>query len=204
MYLGVNLRELRLKNGLTQEQLAFELGVSAQSISRWENGSTYPDITMLPVIASYFEVSIDTLMGYAKTCTREEREQFFQDLHGFNAHDRIEMYRQMLKKYPNDTILQFGLSGVLYGIWKNSHDRDIERELYFLCHRILHSGDTGIQCGAKRCLAFIAKKNGDMEQAMRYVNELPSMLCGREIMAKQILDGSSFREAVEEYLNNYQ
>lgn len=202
MYLGINLRELRLKNGLTQEQLAYDLGVSAQSISRWENGSTYPDITMLPVIASYFEVSIDTLMGYAKMCTTEEREQFFQDLNGFSEQERIVMYRQMLIKYPNDAILQFGLSGVLYGIWKNGNDRDVERELYFLCHRILHSDNIGIQCGAKRCLAFIAKKNGDIEQAMKYVNELPSILCGREIMAKQILDGVSFREAVEAYLNN--
>lgn len=100
MYLGINLRELRLKNGMTQEQLAYELGVSAQSISRWENGSTYPDITMLPVIASFYDVSIDTLMSYAKVCTQEEREQFFRDLHGVNEYERIDMYRQMLKKIP--------------------------------------------------------------------------------------------------------
>ena len=200
MYLGVNLRELRLKSGMTQEQLAYELGVSAQSISRWENGSTYPDITMLPIIASFYEVSIDVLLGYSKVCTQEEREQFFRDLHGVNEDARIEMYRQMLKKYPNDAILQFGLSGVLYGKWKRGYDRDIERELYFLCHRILRSNDTGIQCGAKRCLAFMAKKNGDMEQAMKYVSELPSILCGREIMAKQILEDLPFRAAVEEYL----
>lgn len=202
MHLGVNLRELRMKKGMTQEQLSYALGVSAQSISRWENGSTFPDITMLPMIASYFDVSIDTLMGYAKACTREEREHFLQSLHGLSRHEQIEMYRQILDKYPNDTKLQFGLAGVLYGIWKREHSSDIERELYFLCHRILNSDDTGMQCGARRCFAFMAKKNGDMEQAMKYVNELPSILCSREIVAMQILEDISFQDAVGKYLNN--
>ena len=42
-----------MREGLTQEQLAFNLGVSPQTISRWENGTTYPDIVMLPIIADY-------------------------------------------------------------------------------------------------------------------------------------------------------
>ncbi len=50
--IGENLRKLRTKNELTQEQLAEVLGVSPQAISRWENNSTYPDITMLPSIAN--------------------------------------------------------------------------------------------------------------------------------------------------------
>lgn len=53
--LGENLKKFRLQRELTQEQLADVLGVSAQAVSRWENGTTYPDITLLPTIASYFE-----------------------------------------------------------------------------------------------------------------------------------------------------
>ena len=67
IYLGINIKEYRLKRGYTQEQLAYELGVSSQTVSRWENGTTYPDIVMLPVMADFFNISIDKLMGYAQS-----------------------------------------------------------------------------------------------------------------------------------------
>lgn len=203
MYLGINLKELRTKKGLTQEQLAYEFGVSSQSISRWENGSTYPDIVMLPVIASYFNVSIDALVGYAKECTGEERELFFAHVRDMNRQEQIVQYREMLKKYPYDIHLQFGLAGVLFGAWKKVHDADMEREITLLCHRILRSGDAGMQCGANRCLALIAKEHGDTELAMKYVNVLPSVLCGRELMAMQIKLDMSFKDAVHKFAEDY-
>ena len=55
--IGENLKKLRIKNELTQEKLAEIFDVSPQAISRWENNSTYPDITMLPVIANYYNIS---------------------------------------------------------------------------------------------------------------------------------------------------
>ncbi len=61
--LGENIRNLRLQHKLTQEQLADRLGVSYQSISRWENGVTYPDIEFLPAIARQFSVTTDYLLG---------------------------------------------------------------------------------------------------------------------------------------------
>ena len=56
------LQSLRKKNGVTQEKLAFHLGVSPQAVSKWENGS-FPDGDLLPKIADYFQVSIDYLYG---------------------------------------------------------------------------------------------------------------------------------------------
>lgn len=55
--------ELRHRNNITQQQLAEIVGVSFQTVSKWENGSNMPDITYLPVLAQYFKVSIDQLMG---------------------------------------------------------------------------------------------------------------------------------------------
>lgn len=56
-----NLRRLRLAKNMTQEQAATALGVSAQSVSRWECGTTLPDVTMLPAIARLYCVTIDDL-----------------------------------------------------------------------------------------------------------------------------------------------
>lgn len=52
--LGEKLRTLRKGKDLTQEQLAERLGVSFQTISKWENSSSYPDITILPALANFF------------------------------------------------------------------------------------------------------------------------------------------------------
>lgn len=59
--LGHKIKELRLSKGVTQDAFAAELGVSAQAVSKWENDSTFPDITLLPQISIYFGVSIDEL-----------------------------------------------------------------------------------------------------------------------------------------------
>ena len=61
MEIGSKIKQLRYKCGLTQEQLASRLGISAQSVSKWENAVAMPDITLLPMLAEVFGVSIDEL-----------------------------------------------------------------------------------------------------------------------------------------------
>ena len=68
--LGTKIRELRKRDGRTQDNLAEALGVTAQAVSRWESGGSYPDMEMIPAIANYFHVSIDELFGY-----HDEREE---------------------------------------------------------------------------------------------------------------------------------
>lgn len=202
LYLGANIKEHRIKKELTQEQFAYHLGVSSQTVSRWENGTTYPDIVMLPVIADYFGISIDMLMGYAKECATEEREQFFSDIQDLEIQQKIDRIREMLQLYANDVYLQFSLANTLYSARnnpaenKNKEDADTEKEISLLCHRILQSDKPGIQCGAIRLLAMLAAKHGDTESAMKYVNELPSVYCGREVMAERVLHGLNFKQTI--------
>ncbi|MFR2848838.1 MAG: helix-turn-helix domain-containing protein, partial [Hungatella hathewayi] len=73
----VNLRKAR---GITQGELAGVMGVSKASVSKWETGSSYPDILLLPRLASYFQVSIDELMGYSPQMTEEEMRETFAKL----------------------------------------------------------------------------------------------------------------------------
>ncbi len=60
--LGAVIAKLRKQNGWTQATLAEKLGISNKSVSKWESGNGYPDITLLPVMADLFGVSIDRLM----------------------------------------------------------------------------------------------------------------------------------------------
>ena len=86
MELGKKIRQLRFKAGLTQEQLGEQLGIGAQSVSKWENGVSMPDITALPLLAEIFGISIDDLFDL----TAEQR---------FN---RIENRMDMEDELPQD------------------------------------------------------------------------------------------------------
>lgn len=63
MKIGNNIRVLRQRKGLTQEQVASCLGVSYQAVSKWETGANTPDISLLPLLAALFDVSIDMLFS---------------------------------------------------------------------------------------------------------------------------------------------
>ena len=77
--IGDNLRRLRREQNMTQETLAEKLGVSFQSVSRWENGTTYPDIEFLPAIARIFGTTVDGLIGCDATPSDEEMEQIMAE-----------------------------------------------------------------------------------------------------------------------------
>ena len=64
MNIGNNIADRRKALGMTQQALAEKLNISFQAVSKWENGVSYPDVSILPVLASALNVSIDSLLGY--------------------------------------------------------------------------------------------------------------------------------------------
>ena len=63
MTLGKRIGQLRRKKGITQEELAGSMGVSAQAVSKWENDQTCPDINLLPKLAKHLDTTVDYLLG---------------------------------------------------------------------------------------------------------------------------------------------
>ncbi len=74
MTVGEKIYELRFKRNISQETLALELGVSRQSISKWETNQANPDLDKLVLIANYFNVSIDYLLGYSNEENHKSEE----------------------------------------------------------------------------------------------------------------------------------
>ncbi len=70
----------RKEKGITQDELASYIGVSKASVSKWETGQSYPDITFLPQLAAYFNISIDDLMGYSPQLTKEDIKRLYHRL----------------------------------------------------------------------------------------------------------------------------
>ena len=72
LQIGAVLSECRHKQKVTQEELAEYLGVSKAAVSKWETGASYPDITLLPRLATFFHLSLEELLAYRPQLTREE------------------------------------------------------------------------------------------------------------------------------------
>lgn len=68
MEIGSIIRKYRKEAGLTQEEMANRLGVTAPAVNKWENGNTKPDIDLLAPIARLFNISLDTLLS--KLCCK--------------------------------------------------------------------------------------------------------------------------------------
>lgn len=88
--IGLFLKELRNEKGLTQEQLAEKLNVSNRSVSRWETGSTLPDISLLIALADYYEVDIKELLeGERKSeIMNEELKETFNKIAEYSVERR--------------------------------------------------------------------------------------------------------------------
>ncbi|NLD19007.1 MAG: helix-turn-helix transcriptional regulator [Clostridiales bacterium] len=70
----------RHEKGITQDELASFMGVSKASVSKWETGQSYPDIVLLPRLASFFNISVDTLMGYTPQMSGDEIKTLYHRL----------------------------------------------------------------------------------------------------------------------------
>lgn len=70
--LGAKIAALRKIRNMTQEQLAAQLGISAPAVSKWETGSSYPDITLLAPLARALGTNLDTLLQFEQTLSDQE------------------------------------------------------------------------------------------------------------------------------------
>ena len=105
--IGENIRNFRKKNDLTQEALADRLGVTYQSISRWENGTTYPDLELIPAIAEVLAVTVDELLGMPQIEKEKRAIAAFDELRreciktDYDADKIVDLLRDIRRNYLN-------------------------------------------------------------------------------------------------------
>ena len=95
IYIGENIKRFRRERELTQETLADFLGVTFQSVSKWERGESYPDITFLPAIAAFFDVSYDELLGFDETFKEKKIQEYISEYNDMRLKDSPYVYERM-------------------------------------------------------------------------------------------------------------
>ncbi|MNI36055.1 HTH-type transcriptional regulator ImmR [compost metagenome] len=195
--IGENLRKLRIKNELTQEKLAEVFGVSPQAISRWENNTTYPDVTMLPSIANFYNTSIDELLGMDDIRNVEKINSTFSIVHEYESNGRIDeaihTLREAIKVYPNNCGFLSELALAL--TIKNNTDTKSElvNEAISLSERVLLSStNEKVRCTTKANLCFLYLKINENDKAIKLAKTLPHVWECREILLPEMFNEDDY------------
>jgi transcriptional regulator with XRE-family HTH domain len=195
--IGENLRKLRIRNELTQEQLAEIIGVSPQAISRWENNSTYPDVTMLPSIANYYNISIDELMGMDEIRNELKINNIFSIVHEYETKDMIdeaiETLRDAIKVYPNNYGFLSELAIALALKYNTNSEYSIINEAIGLSERVLlNNTSEKLRSTTKANLCFLYLKANESEKAIKLAKTLPHVWECREMLLPEMLNEIDF------------
>ncbi len=110
LQLSKNIKRLRREKNLTQEDIAIELGISYQAVSRWETGLSYPDVELLPALAAILGVSMDVLFGVDEESEERKMEQYYAERSAAtNVDDQIRIAKKYMAILPNNTYLKYRL-----------------------------------------------------------------------------------------------
>ena len=203
IFLSKQLKKLRKEKGNTQEELAVHLGITTQAVSKWEREEGYPDITLLPAIASYYNVSVDDLLGVGKIekekKLREYREKDAELFRAGKSSERVALLREAMKEFPNDLSVMHDL---MYALQAENKKENAD-EIIEYGERILdESTDNSLRGGAIQSLSFTYYyAKGDAESAKKYANMAGVYAVTVNEMMPRFLEGD---DAVEYCQSNIQ
>lgn len=194
MNIGNKIRELRKQRGITQEQLAESIGISFQAVSKWENNIALPDITLVPVPASYFGVSMDELFDFnlkkIEHAVRIITEKAYQYRESNPAESR-RILEEGLKKYPENDIL---LNNLLYVL---DYSVKPDETIAIASKLIEKTNQNDVKYDALRFLAYAYKAKGDLESAEAAIEQIPEIYFTKLTEKAYLLSGKAKFEAAE-------
>ena len=227
--LGNKIRQLRHRDGRTQEALAEALGVTPQAVSRWEANGSYPDMNLIPSIANYFGVTIDELFGYEND--RERRiDALVTEIDNMNNQNSgkdvnitecIALARSALVEFPGNEKLMISLASALFkaGYVRHGERHVVDDEGYSVYDTELHRTYAewneavalyekvleSVPCGRLRDrttdeLSQLYLNLGEYEKGTALAEMAPSVWNSREVMRAYAFDGKQGVKASSEAL----
>lgn len=220
--LGQKIRELRRRDGRTQEALAEAIGVTSQAVSRWEANGGYPDMEIIPSIANYFGVTIDELFGY-----HNDRESKI-DAFGIKSRSDDEwvdeclaILREGLAEFPQnerllitlaDTLadagwrrhkewLHYDEEGFIKSDYAVHQSNEYWTESIKLCEQIVNNAaDNSTVTKAIHILVMLYRNMGENEKAIAYARKMPELKNCREILLSDASDGKEKAKYIRDFL----
>ena len=208
--LAKKLKELRSAHNNTQEELAKFLGISVQAVSKWERAEGMPDITLLPQIAGFYAVSVDSLLGVDETTKKMRIREICKEYDRIrqqppredgtlivehNIEAGIEHIRNALKELPD---CWFFMQLLASDLWYYAKSKDREEKTQFLdeaegwCRKLLKNSPP--DCRWRHCaneiLCLVLYEEGNKQQAVELAQSMPDAIGSNDYMLTNILEGT--------------
>ncbi len=206
--LSKRLVELRKKHVYTQEALANHIGISVQSVSKWERGEGMPDISLLPQIASFYCTTVDYLLASDEEAVREwcngiaKKYNELRKKVGsdglpdkyFHLEEGIELLRDAVKLRPDCWFLVQLLASDLWCLASEKENKSekmqILSEAEYHCIRLLNNCKEERWCSCvKPIYCLILKEEGKQDMAVDMAYSLPCVMDTSDYILTMLLDG---------------
>lgn len=196
--LGEKIKSLRKQKNISQEVFANYLGVSFQAVSKWENGNTMPDVTMIPAIASFFGISTDELFDFNLFETEKQVEAICAESWKYRNSDVAkseEILCKGLQRYPGNDII---LNNLLYTLDYQTR----AEEVISICKSLIASTkNDSVKYDACRILATCYKENGQVDLIKPTLEMIPEIYFSKLELIASLLDGEDSYEAAQKQKN---
>lgn len=177
MIIGDVIKKYRKNNGMTQEEMAARLGVTAPAVNKWERGNTLPDVTLLAPIARLLGITTDELLSFKDDLTDEEISQYLlkiqKDLESKEFRDVFLSVKEKVEEYPNCEKLIWQVAVILDAkrmtVELPNKDR-YDNVIFGWYERCLLSKDERIRNQAADSLFHAFIRNEDYEKAVQYLD----------------------------------
>ena len=215
--IGANIYQLRKEARLTQDDLASYLGVTKASVSKWETGQSYPDIELLPKIATYFDTTLDKLVGYEPQMSRAGIRRECARLRTAFANEPFEQVHARCQKLAFDYYSCYPLLAqiaVLYlnhlNLTEGAERERLADEAIGLCRRIRRNSASSTDVKmAEAVEAGFLLAAGNPRAAIEALDGMPDIAMGTDILlanahsalgdideADKVLQGALFQSIV--------
>ncbi len=185
---------MRRERDFSQEALANRLGVSYQTVSKWERGENYPDITLLPAIANYFEVSVDALLGTNEVEEENEIKGIIEKLNYFDIHymreELANTAEEGLRAHPGNYEL---MMWVVYA----KYDTDPERAIEIGAYVLDRCTDSTVRNQTLTYLSRAYFYSGNKIKAVDLAKEMPYFHQTSDFQLSQFLEGGERKEHIQ-------
>ncbi|AQS11199.1 transcriptional repressor DicA [Clostridium saccharobutylicum] len=189
------IRYYRKNENLTQEQVANYLNISAPAVNKWENGISYPDITLLPPLARVLKIDVNTLLAFNEELTDIEVKKLTKEVgemaskEGFQK--AFEKASDLIKQYPSCDELTFMISTVLriHLLAPEIEDKDkYERKIIAWLELVAASGKEKTASMAKLDLSAIYRNKKEYEKAQEVLDKIPEVTVDKKIQQAILLE----------------
>ncbi|ROR23940.1 putative transcriptional regulator [Mobilisporobacter senegalensis] len=199
------IRKYRKQGNLTQEQIANYLGVTAPAVNKWENGISYPDITLLAPLARILKIDVDTLLSFNEELTEEEINRLLKEVSDMVKKEgyekAFERGEELMKEYAKCDSMTLSLAQILNAFLtiNDVKERDRYEEKILQWYELI--ADSNNQEVASMAIASLVSKyteKKEYEKAQQLLNRIPPLGYDKQIMQAVLFTSQKKNEAAYE------